>query len=257
MHMTWNAEYLLELGTNICYVATGGQWDSVATTIAFMQPSLWARRLPCMHNMLDKGSKTFAWWLEAPGDKGATEGNHRLIALSGAALVPLLALVFLTGLFMETYWHLHYAIGFVLIPVVALKLASTGYRMVRYYTGNPTYRTAGPPRLAPRLLAPLLVLSVASALVTGVALFMQHSRRGVLSTLHTDAAVATALLVGIHLLIYVPDALAAIGREVRRAPPVRAASLRLTLAMTVLVLGIILAIVTYHSGAWPARRFGG
>ena len=43
-----------------------------------------------------------------------------------------------------------------------------------------------------------------------------------------------ALLVGIHLLIYVPDALAAIGREVRRAPLVRAASLRITIAMTVL-----------------------
>ena len=210
-----------------------------------------------MRNVFDKGSRTVAWWLEAPRDKGATEGNHRLIALSGAVLVPLLALVFLTGLFMETYWHLHYAVGFVLIPVVALKLASTGYRMLRYYAGTPIYRTAGPPHLVPRLLAPLLVLSVATTLVTGVALFIQHSRRGVLSTLHTDAAVATALLVGIHLLIYVPDALAAIGREARRAPLVRAASLRITIAMIMLGLGIILAIVTYHGGVWPARRFGG
>ena len=62
---------------------------------------------------------------------------------------------------------------------------------------------------------------------------------------------------GNHWLIYLPDALAAIGREVRRAPLARAASLRLTIAMTTLALGSILAIVTYHGGVWPARRFGG
>ena len=39
----------------------------------------------------------------------------------------------------------HMFIGLVLIGPVALKLASTGYRFVRYYTGAPVYVAKGPP----------------------------------------------------------------------------------------------------------------
>ena len=35
-------------------------------------------------------------------------------------------------------------IGMVLIPPVALKLGSTGYRFARYYLGSPVYRAKGP-----------------------------------------------------------------------------------------------------------------
>src|SRR6185437_11185645 len=129
-------------------------------------------------------------WFRAPEDKGPTEGNHRLTAITGGLLVPLLTLIFLTGLFMDAWWHIHYAVGFALIPVVLLKLISTGYRALRYYTHHPVYRAAGPPDPLPRLIAPLLALSVIVALATGVALFIQRSRGGVLSTLHTDSAVA-------------------------------------------------------------------
>src|SRR5579864_9329682 len=86
-------------------------------------------------------------WFSPPADKGPTEGNHRLTTLTGSLLVPLLALIFLTGLFMDAWWHIHYAVGFVLIPVVVLKLASTGYRAMRYYMRNPIYQAAGPPDL--------------------------------------------------------------------------------------------------------------
>ena len=41
----------------------------------------------------------------------------------------------------------HMFIGMVLIPPVLLKLASTGYRFVRYYTGSQAYRAKGPPPL--------------------------------------------------------------------------------------------------------------
>ena len=36
-------------------------------------------------------------------------------------------------------------LGVLLIGPVALKLASTGYRFVRYYTSEPRYRRKGPP----------------------------------------------------------------------------------------------------------------
>jgi hypothetical protein len=206
-----------------------------------------------MRTIRDLGYRTLFAWSVPVRDKGATEGNHRLTALTGSVLAPLLALIFLTGLFMDAWWHLHYVVGFVLIPIVVLKMASTGYRMIRYYTGNPTYRAAGPPDLVSRLLAPLMVVSVVTALATGVLLFAEHSRRGVLSTLHTDAAIATAALVGIHLLTYIPDAVTTISRDFQRLPLTRLATLRLATAASLLIVGIALAIVTFNRGTWPAR----
>src|SRR5690242_13483051 len=152
-------------------------------------------------NAVDSIREVFPW-LGTSVERGPTEGNHRLTAITGSLLAPLLAAIFITGLLMDAWWHIHYVVGFMLIPVVVLKLASTGYRALRYYTHNPTYVAAGPPELLPRLIAPLLALSVVTALATGVALFVQRSRGGVLSTLHTDSAVCAAILIGMHLLIY-------------------------------------------------------
>jgi len=207
-----------------------------------------------MHNNRTEGSGGIVPWQGASTDKGPTEGNHRLTALTGSLLAPLLAAIFLTGLLMDAWWHVHYIVGFVLIPVVALKLASTGYRALRYYTRDPVYLAAGPPELLPRLLAPLLALSVVTALVTGVALFIQHSRGGTLSTLHTDASVCSAALIGLHVLTYVADALATVGRELRSRLSL-SASTRLAAVSAALLLGLILAITTYGAGVWPQRPY--
>ena len=205
-----------------------------------------------MHNDPAASGRSAFPWLGRAEEKGPTEGNHRLTALAGALLTPVLGLVFLTGLFMDMLWHIHYAVGFVLIPLVALKLISTGYRFTRYYTRSPIYQAAGPPDPASRLLAPLLVASVLTALTTGVALFLEHSRSGVLSTLHTDSAVISAGLVGIHVLTHALDALVSVARDLRGRLS-RTASFRMALVVGALVLGIALAIVTYGSGVWPAR----
>lgn len=184
----------------------------------------------------------------------ATASNHRLTATTGLVLVPLLGLVYLTGLAMDAYWHAHYVIGFVLIPVVALKLAATGWRAIRYYTGSQVYRAAGPPQLGLRLMAPFLVAGTALALGTGVALFAEHSRTGTLSTLHTDSAVVTAGLVGIHFLAYIQDAARSALAELRRLVP-RGRAARVATLLLALAAGAVIAGLTYADGTWPARRF--
>ncbi len=200
-----------------------------------------------------------AWWWDR-GRVGAAErvtsGNRQLTAVTGALLVPLLGLVFLTGLVMDAYWHVHYVVGFVLIPVVALKLASTGYRAVSYYVGRRSYRAAGPPEMSLRLLAPLVVMSTAVALGTGVALWAQHSRGGTLATLHTDSAVICAGTIGIHVLAYIPRALIECLNAVRFAWT-RLGSIRVALVLVVLAAGIALAVATYASGSWPQGDFRG
>lgn len=182
----------------------------------------------------------------------AVEANHRLTRVTGTVLLPLLGLVFLTGLAMDAYWHAHYVVGFVLIPVVLLKLASTGWRALRYYTGSPVYRAAGPPLLSLRLLAPLLVAAISVALVSGVVLLFQHSRTGSVATIHTDSAVISGGLLGLHLLAYLGASLRSAAAELQRRAP-RGRALRLTLVLLALVAGAGLAVVTYSEGTWPAR----
>src|SRR3954470_13794212 len=95
--------------------------------------------------------------------------GHELLTMSVAAiLVILLAAEFLTLLDLRDLLSVHMILGLILIPPVLLKLGSTGYRMVRYYTRSPSYREKGPPLLLLRLLAPALVASVATIFVTGV-----------------------------------------------------------------------------------------
>src|SRR5436190_12840002 len=86
-------------------------------------------------------------------------GNTRLTALTACALLVLLAVEGATLLSLRTLISWHILVGMLLVPLAALKLASTGYRFARYYTGDRAYVQAGPPQLWLRLLGPIVVLS--------------------------------------------------------------------------------------------------
>jgi len=73
-------------------------------------------------------------------------------------LLVLLGIETLTTLALHSYLSEHIFLGLLLIPPVALKLASTGWRFLRYYANSERYRLEGPPRLLLRLLAPPLVV---------------------------------------------------------------------------------------------------
>ena len=57
-----------------------------------------------------------------------------------------------------------------LIGPVVLKVCSTGYRFVRYYTGAAAYRRKGPPAPLLRLLGPVVLLTSVAVIGTGVML---------------------------------------------------------------------------------------
>src|SRR5439155_1712802 len=78
-------------------------------------------------------------------------------AMASVVLAALLLVEGVTILFLRPLLPVHIFVGMLLIPPVALKLASTGYRFVRYYTGKPEYVRLGPPHIVLRALAPLLV----------------------------------------------------------------------------------------------------
>ena len=104
-------------------------------------------------------------------------GNERLTTSVGLVLLVLLGIETLTALALSSYLPEHIFLGLLLIPPVALKLTTTGWRFVRYYTNSRPYRLEGPPRLLLRLLAPLLVLSTLTLFGSGVALIIRGTRR--------------------------------------------------------------------------------
>ena len=132
---------------------------------------------------------------------GATDGNERLTVQAGAVLFVLLAVLGVTIVRIGQLTWLHLFLGLLLIGPLALKLASTGYRFARYYTGAPPYRRKGPPPAALRVMAPLLVLDTLVIFVSGVALlFAGPSSRDTLMPIHKISFFVWLALAALHVL---------------------------------------------------------
>jgi hypothetical protein len=167
---------------------------------------------------------------------GGPDGNERLTATMAVVLLVLLAVEGVTILFIGPLLSLHMFIGMLLIPPVALKLASTGYRFVRYYRGTGLYRSKGPPRLLLRLLAPVVVASTTLVFASGVVLLATGRRAGAWVGLHKASFVVWLAVTSVHVLAYVWR-LPRLALD-RRAPGF---ALRLALVAAVLLVGLWLA----------------
>lgn len=179
---------------------------------------------------------------------GGTDGNERLTTLTGLLLIGLLAILGVTIVFIGQLLWLHLFLGLVLIGPIALKLASTGYRFIRYYTSDEAYRRKGPPMPALRALGPLVVLFTTLVFATGVALLLLGpSSRDPLVLLHKISFFAWLAVTALHILGHLPEIgrLLSTGRASRRAASVprvpggRGRSGALTVA---LLAGLVLAV---------------
>ncbi len=151
---------------------------------------------------------------------GGSDGNERLTVLTGGLLVVLTTAIGVTIIRIGQLMWLHLFLGLVLVGPVALKLASTGYRFVRYYTNDPVYRRKGPPMPLLRGLAPLVVLATLALFVSGVALLFAGPRTGLpLGLLHKVSFIVWFALVALHVLGHLPEILRALprARTTRRA----------------------------------------
>jgi hypothetical protein len=119
-------------------------------------------------------------------------------------LVGLLAAEGITIVHMRGLLSAHMFIGLVLIPPVLLKLGSTGYRMVSYYTGSRAYRSKGPPLLPLRLMAPVLVASTIAVLASGVLLLAAEHKSGSVLTIHKLSFIVFGVVLAVHLVAYFP-----------------------------------------------------
>jgi len=180
---------------------------------------------------------------------GGTTGNEQLTAATGAVLLVLLAALGVTILRIRPLLSEHMFLGLLLIGPVALKMASTGYRFVRYYTSNPTYRRKGPPAPLMRLLAPLVVISTVVVFASGVALLLLGpSSRGSLLLIHKASFFVWIAVTAIHVLGHLSD----LPRALTRKHEIQPAELdgygtgragRVLSLSGALVAGVVLAIL--------------
>ena len=162
-------------------------------------------------------------------------------------IVPVLVVIATILLGVHTFMSVHVFFGLALIPVVLLKLASTGWRFARYYTRSREYVEFGPPQIVMRMLAPLFVAATVVLFGSGVAMgvssghALQLARR-----LHGPASVIWLLLLGLHVLVYLPRALRSAGADTSlvKRPPVRGLTARALAVTAALVCGVAIGTAT-------------
>ncbi len=140
-------------------------------------------------------------------------GNLILTSHAGLIILFGLVLLYLSGLAFTPLRPVHFALGFALMPLLVVKLASTGWRALSYYARRGGYREAGPPWLLPRLIAVPLTGGAALATASGVVLWSQGTDRGVWAAVHTDSVIALGILTLVHGAVYLRKAFRASGRS--------------------------------------------
>ncbi len=181
---------------------------------------------------------------------GGADGNERLTAATGLVLLVLLAVEGATLLSLRSLLSVHVFVGMLLIPVVALKLGTVGYRFARYYSGARPYRVKGPPHLLLRVLvAPVLVAATIGLFATGVALIVAP-HRGIALGLHKASFVVWVAAMTVHVLAYVLRLPALVGADWRGSGG-QGRSLRSAAVAASVVAGVTLALFTFqYASPW-------
>jgi hypothetical protein len=188
--------------------------------------------------------------------RGGPEGNERLTSTVGVVLGVLLLVEAATTLSLHDYLSVHIFLGLLLLPPIGLKLASTGWRFVRYYAGSRPYRLKGPPELFLRVLAPLLVASMVVLFGTGIAFLVVGHGGGLLLTAHAASFVVFGVLMAVHVLAYLPRVLRHGFSDWRpRARLPAGVALRRYAVVAALAAGVVVGLATYSvQTSWLSHR---
>jgi len=118
-------------------------------------------------------------------------------------LLVLLAAQGLTILSIHRLITAHIVLGLLLLGPLAVKLASTGYRFLRYYSRDPDYARAGPPQIVLRVLAPIVVVTTVAVFASGIALLWGRPRRDrQMLLVHKLGFIIWFAVMTVHVLAY-------------------------------------------------------
>jgi hypothetical protein len=183
---------------------------------------------------------------------GGVTGNARLTGAVAVALLVLLAAEGLTIPFIGQLLGPHIFIGLLLIPPVALKVGSIGYRFFRYYAHDERYVRKGPPPTFLRALAPGVVLTTVALFGTGVALLFAGPPSNTLIFAHKLSFFAWVALMALHVLGHVLEVPRLASADWRRQGPCEArlagAGMRVSALGGAIVLGVALGFLALSVG---------
>jgi hypothetical protein len=155
---------------------------------------------------------------------GGPDGNEVLTTATGIVLLVLLAALGVTIVFIGRLLSEHLFLGLLLLGPIALKMASTGYRFSRYYTGDRAYVEKGPPWTPLRLTAPLVVLTTLVVFLTGIVLLaVGPLHRDPWLLMHKVSFFLWLAVTAVHVLGHVPEVSRMLGlrAEILQLPGVR------------------------------------
>ena len=127
-----------------------------------------------------------------------------------------------------------------------VKLGSTGYRFVRYYTRSPAYVRKGPPRLALRVLAPFLLATTLVVFGSGIGLVVTGpTQEGPLLRVHAVRTLIWLPMIAIHVVAYIQQVPRSLADDWRKPPAEQAPGrgLRLGVSLAALIGGALAAIL--------------
>jgi hypothetical protein len=188
----------------------------------------------------------------SPTRTGGVAGNARLTGAVAVALLVLLAAEGVTIPFIGQLLGPHMFIGLLLVPPVALKLASTGYRFARYYTHDEPYVRKGPPPLVLRVLAPGVVLTTLAVFGTGIALLFAGPPSNTLIFAHKASFIAWVALMSLHVLGHLLELPRLASADWRRHGPrdarLAGAGMRASALAIAIVAGVALGFLALSAG---------
>ena len=184
-------------------------------------------------------------------------GNEQLTALVSLVLLVLIIVELVTSAFLRLWLPAHTVVGVLLAGPLLVKMGSTGWRFLRYYTRAPTYVRRGPPPLVLRVLGPVLLVTTLVMVGSGIGLVVTGPLQPFLLT-HVFSALLWLPLIAVHSLAHwsqVPRSIASdwssklgpgfhVGRE-----------LRLGVNLGALLLGVIAAVLLFPA-ATPLFAWG-
>ena len=191
---------------------------------------------------------------EDKGDKqSAVIGNERMTALAGAVLLVLILVEFVSAAILRSLLSIHVFAGVLLAGPLIVKLGSTGWRFLRYYTGSPAFVRRGPPHLALRVMAPLLISTTLVVIGSGIGLMVTGPRSaGPLLPLHGFSVLVWLPLFALHVFAHawrVPCLVTDDWSKPTGKGNVSGRGLRLGMNLGALLAGAVAAILLFPGSA--------
>ena len=174
-------------------------------------------------------------------------GNERLTALVSLVLLVLLIVELVTSAFLRIWLPAHTVIGALLVGPLLVKMGSTGWRFLRYYTRAPAYVRLGPPPLVLRVLGPVLLVITLVMVGSGIGLVITGPIQLFLLA-HVFSALAWLPLMAVHSLAHlrqIPQRIADDWSPRRGPHSPFGRGLRLGVNLGALLFGVIAAVLLF------------